>query len=99
MSFDQLRSFVTVAEEANVTRAAARLHVSQPPLTRRIQALEDSLGARLFERTPRGMRLLPAGESLLAHARGILDAVDAAIHAVRGACDQDERERVRSSTT
>ncbi len=75
MSLIQLESFVTVAEEAHVGRAARRLHVSQPPLTRRIQQLEDELGVVLFERTPRGMRLSPAGEALLPEARAILARV------------------------
>lgn len=79
MSLEQLRAFVTVAEEANLTRAAERLHISQPPLTRKIRGLEDELGTALFTRHPAGMRLLPAGEQLLAHARRILDAVDVAV--------------------
>ena len=82
MSLAQIRSFVVVAEEGHLTRAARRLHVSQPPLTRSIRSLEDELGTPLFERTPRGMRLLPAGATFLDHARGILRAVDAARDAV-----------------
>lgn len=76
MSLVQLESFVAVAEEAHVGRAARRLNVSQPPLSRRIHALEDELGVALFERTPRGMRLRPEGEALLPRAREILARVD-----------------------
>ncbi|HLL83105.1 MAG TPA: LysR family transcriptional regulator [Longimicrobium sp.] len=82
MSLTQIQSFVAVAEEGHVGRAARRLHLTQPPLSRHILALEDELGARLFERTPRGMRLLPAGEAFLLHARRILAEVEAALKAV-----------------
>ncbi len=83
VSLVQLESFVAVAEEAHVGRAARRLHVSQPPLTRRIRGLEDELGTPLFERTPHGMRLLPSGQRLLPRARAILDAIEAARTAVQ----------------
>ena len=84
VSLTHIQSFVAVAEEGHVGRAARRLHLTQPPLSRHILALEDELGTLLFERTPRGMRLLPAGEAFLHHARRILAEVDSAVHTVRG---------------
>lgn len=83
MSFEELRSFVVVAEEGAILRAARRLHISQPPLTRRIHQLEDELGTPLFHRVARGVQLTPAGEALLPRARAILAAVNDAIGAIR----------------
>jgi DNA-binding transcriptional LysR family regulator len=85
VSLAQLRYFVAVAEEGHVGRAAERLHIAQPPVSRQIRALEDELGTPLFARTRRGMSLLPSGEAFLDHARAILVAVDRAGEVARGA--------------
>ena len=79
MSLTQLRYFVAVAEEGSVSAAAARCHVSQPPMSRQLRALEDELQVQLFERLPRGMRLSPQGETVLERARRILSMVDALV--------------------
>lgn len=72
MDLRVLGYFLAVAEERHFGRAAARLRMSQPPLSRAIKALEGELGARLLERTPSGVTLTPAGSVLLAEARDLL---------------------------
>lgn len=69
---NQLRCFVVVAEELHFGRAALRLHMTQPPLSRQIQVLEHIVGALLLERTSRSVRLTAAGRSFLPEARRIL---------------------------
>ena len=78
METRELRYFVAVAEESHVGRAAERLGMAQPPLSRAIAQLERRLGADLFVRTPRGVTLTSAGETLLSEGRAALAAVDAA---------------------
>lgn len=72
MEFRQLRYFATVARELNFTRAAEKLRVAQPALSRQIRQLEDELGVRLFERDKRSVRLTGSGEAFLGEADAIL---------------------------
>ncbi|MCE1162675.1 MAG: LysR family transcriptional regulator [Thiomonas sp.] len=83
MDLRHLRYFVAVAEERHFSRAAQRLHVSQPPLSQQIQALEAELGVPLFTRGRGGVQRTAAGDALLPLARGILDAVEHAMTQTR----------------
>jgi DNA-binding transcriptional LysR family regulator len=83
MELRHLRYFVVVAEEQNVTRAAARLRVSQPPLGRQIRDLENELGVELFRRTSKSLALTEAGKLFLIETRAVLLRVDQAVEAVR----------------
>ena len=79
MELRHLRYFVGVAREGNLTRAAARLRVAQPALSRQMHQLEEELGVRLFDREARGVKLTPAGHAFLAEAEAILTRSDKAV--------------------
>jgi DNA-binding transcriptional LysR family regulator len=77
MELYQLRSFVAVAEFGHLTRAAERLHISQPAVSAHVKALEEELGLELFERRSNGMLLTAAGRHLIGQAQALLDAAQA----------------------
>jgi LysR family hca operon transcriptional activator len=84
MELRHLRYFVAVAETKSLTLAAkAKLHTSQPSLSRQIRDLEEEIGAQLFTRGARGIKLTPAGRAFLDHARLVLSQVEAASEAAR----------------
>lgn len=79
MELRQIRYFVMVAEELNFSRAAERLHMSQPPLSLQIKALEEEMGVELLQRTRREVHLTDAGRVFLAECRSIMDQLRAAV--------------------
>jgi DNA-binding transcriptional LysR family regulator len=93
MELRQLRYFVAVAEVANISRAAQKLFLTQPALSRQIKSLEDEIGQCLLERSAHSIRLTPAGDALLREARELLQRADAILERVRAA-GQSVRLRV-----
>jgi LysR family transcriptional regulator, benzoate and cis,cis-muconate-responsive activator of ben and cat genes len=83
MELRHLRNFVIVAEEGNISRAARRLHVSQPPLSRQMRDLESELGFALLRRSARSIQLTEAGHVFLGEARAALLRVNDAVAFVR----------------
>ena len=75
----ELRYFCAVAEDLNITRAAERLGIAQPPLSRAMRQLEHRLGVELFDRSGTRLELTPAGETLLKESGPVLDALDSAV--------------------
>jgi DNA-binding transcriptional LysR family regulator len=76
MDIAALQAFVAVADCGSFSRGAEQVHLTQPAVSKRIAALEDELGARLFDRIGRGIHLTPAGEALLGRARNVLKELE-----------------------
>ncbi|ALP65123.1 LysR family transcriptional regulator [Paraburkholderia caribensis] len=91
MELRQLRYFVAVAEERNFTRAAERLNMTQPPLSRQIQQIEDMVGLALFERGARPLKLTEAGRVFYAQARRLLEESDELLPLTRRLAQLAER--------
>src|SRR5687767_2357900 len=92
MELRHLRYFVAVAEEQSVTRAAVRLHISQPPLSRQIGDLEDELGVALFDDGAKSIRLTEAGKLFLSEARTVLQRADEAVQMVKAVANGQSGE-------
>jgi len=83
MELRHFRYFVAVAEAENVSRAALKLHVSQPGLSRQIHDLEDEIGFSLFERSAKSLKLTKAGKTFLTEAKAVLLHADEAVKKAR----------------
>jgi DNA-binding transcriptional LysR family regulator len=94
MDVPRLEAFLEVARLGSMRSASRSLHLGQPALSARIATLEDEVGARLFERTKRGVRLTLAGKALLPHAERALDAIEAGRSAINQVEQGDEGELV-----
>jgi DNA-binding transcriptional LysR family regulator len=94
VDFRHLRAFIAVAAESSVTKAAERLHISQPPLSRHIRQLEEELGVRLFLRHRHGVTLTDAGRQLLEKAR-VLDGAASDFLATASRVTRDDSHTVR----
>ena len=82
-TFRRMAYWLAVVEEGSFTRAAARMHVSQPSLSQQVRLLDQEIGGELLERLPRSVRLTPAGKAFLPHAQAAVRAAQRAEHAAR----------------
>jgi DNA-binding transcriptional LysR family regulator len=91
-SYRRMAYWLAVVEEGSFTRAALRMHVSQPSLSQQVRALEREVGGELLERLPRSVRLTAAGKAFLPHAQIAVRAAERAQHAARSALDLETGE-------
>lgn len=98
LKLKQLQCFIAVAEELNFRIAADRLCMTQPPLTRQIKKLEETLGAQLFERDRKGVSITAAGEKFLLDARALMEQAETTVKKYRDA-DQDEQNEMNIGVT
>ncbi|HXS69536.1 MAG TPA: LysR substrate-binding domain-containing protein, partial [Candidatus Polarisedimenticolia bacterium] len=92
MELRHLRYFVAVAEAENVSRAALKLHVSQPGISRQIRDLEEEIGFQLFERSAKSLKLTSAGKTFLTEAHAVLQRADEAVKTARAIATGEQGE-------